>query len=81
MNERTRVPMRLGIVPWEGRAMNETPALWSAVKLLRERYEPRRCDDQGLSGCERCNVMFLVDRVEYALRKHEAITDSEASNA
>jgi hypothetical protein len=42
----------------------DEPATASTLRFLRERYQQRKCDSDAVADCTRCQVMFLVRRLE-----------------
>lgn len=50
----------------------------SAAKMLREVFVERRCDDEGVAGCIRCNVLFLIRELEQLEKQHHAVQDTVA---
>jgi hypothetical protein len=68
--------------PYHGKtnSFGKAQALRASVKLLRERYEQRKCDDEGVAGCSRCSIMFLVNTVEQTLDKALATPAGEGGD-
>lgn len=48
-------------------AMDERPAMLSAATAVREMLSPRRCDNEAVSCCLRCNALYLALSVERLL--------------
>lgn len=45
-----------------------TEALRSAIDFLEGRLVKRKCDDEGVGSCERCNTIFLARKVADLLK-------------
>jgi hypothetical protein len=51
-------------------------AIASGCEMLEERYSRARCDSDGVSGCIRCNTMFLVSTLTDLLAATAAKADA-----
>jgi hypothetical protein len=52
-------------------------AILAALGTLHERFDKASCDDRGVAGCVRCNVMFLCGTLERLLAASQGPTDNE----
>jgi hypothetical protein len=52
--------------------IKDRAALESTLRFMDEKIKPRRCDSDGVSGCWRCQSMYLAKRMRDLLAERDA---------
>ena len=55
-----------------GNPAGQQEALLSSANMLLRRYEGAGCDNEGVSGCIRCNAVFIAQRMKDLIAHVEA---------